>query len=95
MKFFSTFFIALFLFGLCLVEKQLKRRALEARGAEEDFVESSRNDLKNHPGPEAAFAGLHDNHTSFTTPKMQFSKLSVLDSTSAFNESNSTFLKQL
>jgi len=95
MKFFSTFFIALFLFGLCLVEKNLKRRALEAQGAEEDFVESTRNNIEDHSVPEAAFAGLHNDHTSLTAPKMQFSKLLISDSTSSFNESNSSFLKEL
>ncbi|TDE13881.1 hypothetical protein [Dyadobacter psychrotolerans] len=92
MKFFSTFFIALFLFGLCLVEKELKRRALESQGAEEDFVESSRNDIQNFPVPEAAFAGLQNDQNSFTTPKLQ---LAVSDSTSAFNGSNSSLVKQL
>ena len=92
MKFFSTFFIALFLFGLCLVEKELKRRALEARGAEEDFVESSRNDIQNYPAPEAAFAGLQSDPNSLTAPKLQ---LAVSDSTSAFSDSRSSLVKQL
>ena len=91
MKFFSTFFIALFLFGLCLVEKELKRRALEAQGAEEDLVKW----LEKNPYSEPAFANLQIQTTGLKNPNFHFQILTALDSASAKFGRSTSFNKPL
>jgi hypothetical protein len=82
MKFFSTFFIAVFLFGLCLVEKELKRRALDAQGAEEDLVKQLKRNRNLHRNLEPAFANLQMQNSS-GNPFFHLQILTSSDSTSA------------
>jgi hypothetical protein len=81
MKSFSTFLVAIVLFGLCLIEKELKKRAVDSQVAGEEPVKTKEKNPGHHRIPEAALTKLQSESGEFWSPKLHFTDLAVTDST--------------
>ena len=86
MKFLYTSLIALFLLGLCLIEKESKRRALDEQHTGEDLTNSL--NAYNNAGEQNSFVDLTEGN--FLPVKKHLQEYTVADST--FKSAEYTFL---
>lgn len=89
MKNFATILVAIILFGLCLVEKELKQRAIETQLAEGTLS----NERKEQPIVLAIPVVQGQTDDQYFTLKLQPNNLAVSDS--IFNSSTSSLEKPL
>jgi len=93
MKSFSTFLVAMVLFGLCLIEKELKKQAVDSRAAGEELMRSKEKNPENYRIPEAALVELQSENGEFWTPQLHFTDLAVTDT--SFTDVPASFDKPL
>lgn len=92
MKNFATILVAIILFGLCLVEKELKQRAIETQLAE-GTLSSEMKERKEQPIVLATPVLQGQADDQYFTLKLQPNNLAVSDS--IFNSSTSSLEKPL